>query len=207
MDGLVLDSEKIYDKAMGIASRNIGYPMDVPFMNRTRGVNGTTFSEMVFETYGINFPLEKFREMYRLEFLRIVETEGVPVKRGFWELMEELGRRKLKSCLVTSSDKNTAEYLLASARISDVFPERVCGDEVLHSKPDPYIYRRACRKIGVPPKECMVLEDSRNGIIAGHAAGCMTVMIPDLVQPDEELRKKCTYVKAHLGEVIPLLEM
>nr|MDE6016852.1 HAD family hydrolase [Acetatifactor sp.] len=65
----------------------------------------------------------------------------------------------------------------------------VCGDMIENSKPAPDIYLKACEMIGVKPKECYALEDSKNGLLSAYRAGCKPIMVPDLWQPDEEIMK------------------
>ena len=74
------------------------------------------------------------------------------------------------------------------------------------AKPDPEIYLAACRKIGVSPGECMALEDSPAGIRSASRAGMIPVMVPDLVEPTEEIRKMTYAVCKSLWEVKGLLE-
>lgn len=78
---------------------------------------------------------------------------------------------------------------------------------VEHSKPDPEIYRKACELLGCAPKDCLALEDSRNGLFSAYRAGCRPIMVPDLWQPDEET-EKILYAKfADLEKVKEFLEM
>jgi beta-phosphoglucomutase-like phosphatase (HAD superfamily) len=63
----------------------------------------------------------------------------------------------------------------------------VGGDMIENSKPDPEIYLLACDKLGVDPENTLAVEDSRNGIISASAAGMITVLIPDLIEPDAEM--------------------
>ena len=79
------------------------------------------------------------------------------------------------------------ESHLKDAAVSDYFQAVVCGDMVTRSKPDPEIYLKACELLGENPQDCFALEDSRNGILSAHRAGCRTIMVPDLWQPDGEI--------------------
>ncbi len=76
---------------------------------------------------------------------------------------------------------------------------------VTHAKPDPEIYQKACEALGAAPQEAVALEDSPNGIRSAHAAGMRTIVVPDLVQPDGEIRRLCTWQCASLADVIDLL--
>jgi len=95
---------------------------------------------------------------------------------------------------------------LKDAGIIDYFDELVCGDMLKKSKPEPDIYLMACDKLGVAPKEAVAIEDSFNGIRSAYAAGMTPVMVPDIAQPDEEMKEKSFEIFANLFEVKEWLE-
>ena len=78
--------------------------------------------------------------------------------------------------------------------------------QVERSKPEPDIFLRAAELLGAAPRDCMVLEDSPNGIRAAHRAGMLPVMVPDLIQPDEELQKILYRRLERLDQVIIMME-
>ena len=77
---------------------------------------------------------------------------------------------------------------------------------VSHSKPHPEIYQKACQLLGAPPTKCYAVEDSPNGIRSAHGAGLTPLMVPDLVEPDEEIRRLCSGRFQNLLEVKAFLE-
>ena len=81
----------------------------------------------------------------------------------------------------------------------------ITGDMVEHSKPRPDIYLMACRELGVEPEEAYAIEDSPNGIRSAHAAGMRPVMVPDMIAPDEEMRRLSFLVRKDLFEVMDYL--
>ena len=92
------------------------------------------------------------------------------------------------------------------SNLTDTFDYVVCGDEVTLGKPHPDIFLTAAEKLGVPAENCIILEDSENGIKAAHAAGAFAIMIPDRKQPAEELRKIVYRVYPDLSEVEKMLK-
>ncbi|MDE6944379.1 MAG: HAD family phosphatase [Lachnospiraceae bacterium] len=206
MDGLILDSERVYDRAMVMSGSSFGYALDENFLKKTRGVNGGLFAQMIYGEFGKDFPLEKFRDRYREIIWEIFQKEGLGIKPGFKELHQYLIKKKLRYCLATSTNRQMAKRLLHIAGIRDVFHSMICGDEVTLGKPHPEIYRKAAAMLDVEPAECVVLEDSVNGIKAGYAAGCQVIMIPDLTEPSEEIEMLCECVCRDLFEVIGHLE-
>jgi len=91
--------------------------------------------------------------------------------------------------VASSSPRWEVEKHLKDAGVKDYFLDIVCGDMIENSKPAPDIYLKARELIGVEPKKCYALEDSKNGLLSAYRAGCKPIMIPDLWQPDEEIMK------------------
>ena len=86
------------------------------------------------------------------------------------------------------------------------FKAIVSGQHVAHSKPDPEIFLLTAEKLGVEPARCLVLEDSYNGVRAGARGGFITVMVPDLVPADDEMRSLYTMECTSLDEVLEKLK-
>lgn len=206
MDGLILDSERVYDRAMAMAGNSLGYVLDENFLKKTRGVNAGLFAQIIHGEFGEDFPLEKFRGRYKEIIWEIFQKEGLGIKPGFKELHQYLTKKKLKYCLATSTNRQMTEKLLHIAGIRDIFYSIICGDEVKLGKPHPEIYQKAAAALGIMPAGCLVLEDSVNGIKAGHEAGCRVVMVPDLTEPSGEIEMLCECVCRDLFGVIDYLE-
>lgn len=206
MDGLILDSECVYDRAMVMAGDSLGYVLDEGFLKRTRGVNAGLFAQIIYKEFGEEFPLDEFRSRFKKMIWEIFQKEGLKVKPGFMELHQYLVKRNLKYCLATSTNRKMTEKLLHIAGVGDIFHSIICGDEVKLGKPHPEIYQKAAAMAGVMPAECLVLEDSANGIKAGYEAGCQVIMVPDLTEPYREIEALCERVCRDLFEVIDYLE-
>ena len=90
--------------------------------------------------------------------------------------------------------------------VLDKFDELICGNMVKIGKPAPYIYINACEKLGLPPEECMALEDSPNGVISAAVAGLNVVMVPDQTEPSDDIRPLLYGCCGSLDKVIDLLK-
>ena len=88
----------------------------------------------------------------------------------------------------------------------ELFDEVVCGDMIEHSKPAPNIWLEAMKRLGVESADSIAIEDSFNGVKSAKAAGIYTIMVPDLVQPDEEIRNLADKVLSSLNEVLKLFK-
>ena len=206
MDGLMFDTERMYQKAWLQAGRQMGAPMEPEIVDRLRGRNREGCARVCREVFGEEFDFDAMRTACRALMARWIEEDGLPVKPGLYELLAELERRGIPAVLATSTTRDSAWGHLQRAKVNRYFLGAVCGDEVSHSKPDPEVFLKAAALAGKDPARCMVLEDSPAGVRAGAAAGCFTVMVPDLTAPDEELRKLADEILPGLRDVIPLLD-
>lgn len=206
MDGLMFDTERMYQKAWLQAGRQMGVPMEPEIVDRLRGRNREGCARVCREVFGEDFDFDAMRTACRALMARWIEENGLPVKPGLYELLAELERRGIPAVLATSTTRDSAWGHLQRAKVDRYFLGAVCGDEVSHSKPHPEVFLKAAALAGKDPARCLVLEDSPAGVRAGAAAGCFTVMVPDLTAPDEELKKLADEILPGLKDVIPLLD-
>ena len=191
MDGLVLDTEKLYTRFWQEAAKAFGYPMTKEQALGMRSLNRGAGLAKLQSYFGMSVDYDVIRNK-RIELMdAFVEQEGVALKPGIHELLAFLKERGIKTAIATSSPMERTLLYLGSVGLQSSFDELVSGYMVEKGKPEPDIYLYAAEQLGVAPKECMVLEDSPAGILAAHRAGCVPVMIPDQDEPDEETKKSC----------------
>lgn len=207
MDGLIFDSERVVKRSWDFAGKCLGLgPIGSQHIHHTLGFNVVRREQYFKGVFGKDFPMDKFNQIARKEFHKIADTEGIGMKRGIKELLIYAKEHRIKTAVATSSRREHSTALLRSADIWDYFDGAVFGDMVTVAKPDPEIYLKAAASIGVNPKNCIALEDSPAGILSSHAANMRPVMIPDLVEPTEEISRLCWRQCESLLEIIPLLE-
>ena len=189
MDGLILDTEKLYCRFWQEAARILGYPMTMEQALGLRSLNRHAGEAKLKSYFGEGISYTEVREK-RIELMdAFVEKEGVTTKPGIWELLAFLQEKQIRTAIATSSPIGRTKKYLSSVHLENEFDAIVSGYMVEHGKPEPDIYVYAARQLGLEPENCIVLEDSPAGILAAYRAGCMPVMIPDLDEPDEETRK------------------
>lgn len=205
MDGLMFDTERIWDAQWEPCCTELGLPVPGPeFMAGGRGLTGEQLTRYIAEFYPQIDPrvlIEKARGRAEAAMAR-----GVPVKPGLRELLDWLAERKLPCAVASSSLRSMIEQNLRIAGVAPYFAAVVCGADAPRSKPAPDIFLLAARRLGVAAADCLVLEDSYNGVRAGHAAGMVTVMVPDLLPPTDEMARLYTACCRDLHEVRALLE-
>ena len=113
-----------------------------------------------------------------------------------------LKQREIPVGLVTSTSYQIVLEYLKSAGILDYFRVIVTGDMIEHSKPQPDIYLLACRKLGVEPSKTYAIEDSPNGLLAAYRAGLKSVLVPDMIEPTQEMRNQSHQIFYDLTEVM-----
>ena len=130
---------------------------------------------------------------------------GIPVKSGVVELLDFLESRGLPLGVATSAKRATAESHLGKAGLLDRFAAIATRNDVERTKPHPDVYLEAARRLGVAPERCLAFEDSNVGLEAAHAAGAMAFMVPDLLQPLPENRKRSVDVFPDLHAALRVL--
>ena len=190
MDGLVLDTEKLYTRFWQEAANALGYPMTKEQALGMRSLNRGAGLAKMQSYFGNSVDYDAIRQK-RIEMMdAFVEKEGVVLKPGIHELLEYLKLRGIKTAIATSSPIERTVLYLTSVGLEHSFDELVSGYMVEKGKPEPDIYLYAANALGVNPAECMVLEDSPAGILAAYRAGCLPVMIPDQDEPDAETKDR-----------------
>lgn len=200
MDGVLLDSESISDITWDQAAKDFNITMTADILNSCRGSNKTDIINKLHEIYGLSFNAESFLEKTGEYFTQIEMEKGIPLLPYVKETLEYL-KPKYQIALASSTKGPTVERQLKNAGIIDYFQTRTTGEMVQHSKPNPEIYLMACKSLNISPENCIAVEDSFNGIKSAHNAGLKTIMVPDKVQPTEEIKKLCWKVCKSLKEL------
>lgn len=206
MDGLMFDTERLWDTFWEPACQALGVPMPedrAAFYASGRGLAGQYLLDHIQEYFPMINPRTMLDKVWQVADARF--AQGVPCKPGLKELLALLEERGTPRIVASSSPRNMIEQNLQTTGTMRYFHDVVCGPDVKRSKPAPDIFLEAARRLELDIHDCLVLEDSFNGVRAGHAAGAVTVMVPDLAQPDEEIRQLYTCCCHDLYEVRDLL--
>ncbi len=188
MDGVVLDTEKLYARFWAEAAHALGYPMTYEQALGMRSLNNDAGQAKLESYFGPGVSRALMRDK-RVELMDAYVTEhGVEAKPGIHELLDTLKGQGIRCAIATSSPKERALQYLSDLGLAEKFDCICSGHDVAHGKPAPDIYLHAAACIGVAPENCLAIEDSPAGILAAHRAGCLPVLVPDLDGSDEEMR-------------------
>jgi len=199
MDGLLVDTEAPVRDALMSAAAAIGRELPIPVFMSMVGTTSAHSDKVLVEHFGEGFDLGA----YLTEVRRLLEISfdiGVPLKPGAAELLALLDEVGLPKALVTSSTRRAVDRHLP-AEVVARFSTLITSESVERGKPHPEPYLKAAAALGIPPQDCLALEDSHNGIRSAHAAGMMAVMVPDLLEATDEMREKTVAIAQTLHEV------
>ena len=196
MDGLLFDTERVYQQTWNEIAKEDGIKLDNNFVKEISGTSGVHMCRVVEKNYHVSDGSAIINECMK----RVKEKLSlhVPIKKGVFEILNFFQKKEIRMAVASSSAVEQIISNLEIAGIRNYFSEIVSGKEVEHGKPAPDIFLLAAKRICCDPAKCFVFEDSENGIKAGYAAGCMTVMVPDLVEASPEILPYCTMICSDL---------
>lgn len=206
MDGVLIDSERQSNEGWLWAAEQLGVDMPMWLIDSFKGAPAELCCKFFDDYYKGAIDYWEAKELRTQHVYKIRETEGIPVKKGVKDIFEYIRNNGLKCAVATSTRCESAEKTLHEIGVWDYLDAVVYGDEVEHGKPEPDIFLRAAKAIGISPSEAVVVEDSINGIKAGYAADMRVVHIPDTIAIDDDIRKLTYMVCADLNGLIDVVE-
>lgn len=206
MDGVILDSEKLYVRFWCEAANFYGYPMQRHHALSIRSMARPLAAERLKGYFGEDFDYHAVHDK-RIELMdKFINENGIEPKPGARELLRYLKDNNYKTALATATAFERTKKYLERVDLYKYFDEIVCASMVKCGKPKPDIYLFAAKKINLKPQECIALEDSPNGIISANSAGCNTVMVPDLDRPTDDIKPLLFAVANGAEDVIRILK-
>lgn len=202
MDGVIVDSEPCHEQAFLEVMRELGY-------GQNHGMHWPHYVGRSDHELWLDF-LEKHRSPHTLEDLLAMKNRQVieilrrdqPLFRGLPELVAQLAPR-YRLALASGSTRPVVDQVLSLQNLGRFFPVSVSVSEVERGKPAPDIFLRAAELLGVCPRDCWVIEDSKPGVAAGLAAGMRVIAITN-THPAGELAH-ATHVVSTYAEIARLL--
>jgi len=187
MDGTLLDSQRVWDTLWAPALEPFGLVPDPGFVADTRGTAGQATLDVTHRYYGEDADAEGIlKRAYDLADEYFCTTP-VPLKEGSREILDYLGEKGVPCAVASSSPIHVINGALGLAGIDGYFDHVVCTADVERPKPAPDIFLEAARRLASDPACTIVVEDSFAGVMAARAGGFISVMVPDMAQPDESL--------------------
>lgn len=187
MDGTITDTEKIYNKYWIQAHHECGYTdytFEDALMQRSLGHDDS--KNLWTGRYGNDYNWDEVHNRV-VKYVFEDTKDGAPLKPGVHEIVDCAKSKGIKTAIVTATQYDTAIDRIKKAGLENVFDMVISASQVKRGKPNPDVYLYACEQLGYNPNDCIAVEDSPNGCNSAISAGCNTIMVPDLSEPDEEL--------------------
>jgi HAD superfamily hydrolase (TIGR01509 family) len=200
MDGLLVDSEVMFRDAMMTVTRQRGGDLPLEVFLRMVGVTREQNQRTALEHFGQDFDYDAWMAAV-WEHAHAQMTVDVALKAGVVELLDQLDALHLPRAIATSSTHDAVLRQLTPHDLLRRFGAIVANGDYARGKPFPDPFLAAAARLGVAPEDCLALEDSHNGVRAAHAAGMMTIMVPDLLEATDEMRGLCVAVADTLHDV------
>ena len=197
MDGLLVDTETVVFRAMARATGG-DFPMST--FRQMVGLPNHASDAIVLSHFGEGFDVATWNAAVSAHF-REELVAGIALKAGVLEILDHLDLVGMPRAIATSSSLASVHASLGPHSIVDRFHALITRDVQTNSKPHPEPFLKAAAALGIDPADCLALEDSHNGVRSASAAGIMTVMVPDMLDPTEEMHSLCVRIARDLHEV------
>lgn len=205
MDGLMFDTERVVYEANidAFAEQNLKLSKEeyFKFIGRTDPEIQAEFRRLAgSEELG-----NKIWDRANSKYWERINTSALQKKEGLNQILDTLSAHDIDCYVASSSLRADVEKLLKQTQVDYYIKGIIGGDEITHSKPHPEIFEKALALTGHAAEDAIVLEDSLAGVEAAYRAGIDVVMIPDLVEPDEETFKQVVAVVPTLTDALPFI--
>ena len=205
MDGTMYDSETIYREMWYHLPEEYGCKPCAQLCVDMCGTNGENSRKVVRKYFPQLDPYE-FIQRGTQRYKEIVWNKQPQAKPGLFEILEYCKKHQYKMGIASGSLKEIIELNCKRDHIESYFDCIVSGHDVPNGKPAPDIFLEACKQLELDPKDCIVIEDGNNGILAANNAGCLAMMVLDVCEPSEEVKEIAYGIYHSLNEIIPALE-
>ncbi|MEG0347860.1 MAG: HAD-IA family hydrolase [Acinetobacter sp.] len=207
MDGTMFDTERLRFQTLKQASNEfIGQEFSDEYLMQCLGLSAKASEQLAQKFYGTDVPYTAIRKRADEIELAFVRQNGVPIKKGLIQVLERLRKSGLRMAVATSSRRAIAEEYLINANVYKFFDLLVCGDEVEQGKPHPEIFITAAQRLNLQPQQCLMFEDSENGINSASEAGGITILLKDIKEPSDQMLAQTKFYYQDMNECLNALD-
>lgn len=206
MDGVIFDSEILVLSSWKEVAGRHGIQDVEKVCHECLGTNSAVSKQIFLRHYGQDFPYDEYKAEMAEVFFAHASDGKLAKKQGVEELLKYLKDKGFKVGIASSTREKIVRRQISEGGLLEYFDQIVGGDMVKHSKPEPDIFLEACGRLESKPENCYVIEDSYNGIRAAHTAGMHPIMVPDLMEPTEEMKSLAEQILGSLCAVQEFLQ-
>jgi HAD superfamily hydrolase (TIGR01509 family) len=205
LDGVLVDSEVWWNDVRVEFARRHGRPWTEADQHAVMGANSRQWSATMRARLGLDLAVEDIEREVVEGVVARYQAEGPPLIAGAVEVVRRVAR-DLPIAVASSAHRDVIDAALHALGLGDAFAAVVSSDEVRHGKPEPDVYLEAARRLGVAPGRCLVVEDSRNGVLAARAAGMTVVLVPnEAVPPAPGTREAADHLADSIDGILAIL--
>jgi HAD superfamily hydrolase (TIGR01509 family) len=202
LDGLLLDTEQVWDEVRESLTRELGGRWHDRAQADMMGMSSKEWSRYMHDQLGLSEPPEELNRLV-VERMQGRYRERLPLVDGAVEAVRRIGERRPLG-LASSSNRPLIDLALEEMGVADLFRATVSSEEVERGKPAPDVYLEAARRLGVRPQDVAAVEDSASGIRSAKAAGMRVIAIPNPhFPPPEDVLAEADVVLESLAELTP----
>lgn len=178
MDGVMIDSEPLWEKTERILLAKRGIDYNPTYRDKIVGLNQNDSGRLMKETFNL---IETVEEIIaeRIEILLDLYEKELELMPGLLPILKGLKESEFLLALASSSPIRVINFVLDKFSLMEFFSVVVSGDFIELGKPHPDIYIYTAKRLGIAPRECVVIEDSINGVKAAKGAGMICIAVPD----------------------------
>lgn len=193
LDGTILDTERIYQRYWRIAADELGYRLTKEELLSFRSLGYAFAVKRMADLTGVETAYDEISTRCKELMEPALAKQEIPVKETALEALQQLRENEFHCAIVTATKLDLATERITRAGLNDWFDRIISAHLVENGKPAPDVYLYACQELGVEPSDTYAVEDAPNGVLSAADAGCKTIMVPDLTQPDDDLRKRVVF--------------
>ena len=198
MDGTLFDTEKLYRQAWLDVAAEFGLEKNLDLPATASGLNPGEESFRVIKKFYPDVDAAAYFSRV-IDSVRNRSEENLELKAGTVEILEFFKAENISMAIASAAPVEVIEKNLTRSNLRGYFKALVGGNRVSNGKPAPDIFLLAAKELNLAPDDCYIFEDSFNGIRAAAASGGVAIMIPDTVQPTEEIKKICAAIFPNLN--------
>jgi beta-phosphoglucomutase len=176
MDGVIVDTEPLSFKTHSIILERYGEIYTSEFHRSTMGNSISEVYRKIKEQFNISEDEEEFAILRKNIFGELLNKE-LKIINGLFPLLKNIRDKRIKCAVATGNNRYITEKIFKQLDILDYFDFIICSEEIKHSKPDPWVYKFVTEKLDIAAEDCIVLEDSKNGILSAINAGCNVIAV------------------------------
>ncbi len=200
LDGTIIDTEPLYNFCWVKACSCFEYNLTYEKALKLRSLDSNLANLYLQSLFGKSFDYVTIREKRKEIMKDLINSAGVNQKQNILSVLNLLRKTRKQIAICSAASPETINNSLALAKVNFEFDKIISAKSVVRGKPYPEVYLYACKSLGISPEEALVIEDSPNGVTSAKKASCNVVMIPDLTQPNEKLKRNIDLLFKNLFE-------